>query len=134
MSRCPPWSCPGYGDEACQECAAQKAESWRNDICTAGPIPEISHDSDSLDEDISDAPPQSPCIEEGDRILATSLMLQMETLPSMTIGASSTISQHLAEAFKANSEAQYPPIPEYLTEFTSVFSKKSFDILLEPKQ
>ena len=52
----------------------------------------------------------------------------------MTIGASSTISQCLAETFKANCKAQSPPIPEYLTEFTSVFSKKSFDILLEPKQ
>ena len=40
----------------------------------------------------------------------------------------------LAEAFKANCEAQSPPIPEYLTEFTSIFSKKSFDILPEPKQ
>ena len=61
-------------------------------------------------------------------------MLQMEAFLSATIGASSTISQHLEEAFKAKSEAQSPPIPEYLTEFTSVFSKKSFDILPEPKQ
>ena len=52
----------------------------------------------------------------------------------MTSGASSTISQCLAEAFKANSKAQSPQIPEYLTEFTSVFFKKSFDILPEPKQ
>ena len=92
MSRCPLQSCPGCRDEACQKHAAQKAESWRNDICTAGPIPEISHDSDSPDENVSDAPLESPCIEEGDRILATSLMLQMKMLPSTTIGASSTIS------------------------------------------
>ena len=37
MSRCPPRSCPGCRDEVCQEHAAQKAESQRNDICTAGP-------------------------------------------------------------------------------------------------
>ena len=64
----------------------------------------------------------------------TSLMSCLEAFPSMTIGASSTISQCLAEAFKANCKVQSPPIPEYLTEFTSVFSKKSFDILPEPKQ
>ena len=49
----------------------------------------------------------------------------------MDIRALSTISQCLAEAFKANSEATSPPIPEYLKEFTSVFSKKSFDVLPE---
>ena len=138
MSRCPPWSCPGCRDEAHQEHATQKTKSWRNDICTAGPIPEISHNSDSPDEDVSDIPPESLCIEEGDRILATSLMLclegfpsvtffsdtlPLEAFPSTTIGASSTISQHLAEAFKANFKAQSPPIPEYPTEFTSVFQE-----------
>jgi hypothetical protein len=46
---------------------------------------------------------------------------------------SSTISQCLAEAFKANSKAE-SPIPEYLKDFTSVFSKTSFDILPEPKE
>ena len=149
MSRCPPWSCPGYRDEAHQEHAAQKAESQRNDICTASSIPEISHNSDSPDEDVSDAPPESLCIEEGDHILATSLMSclegfpsatffsdtsPLEAFPSATIGASSTICQCLAEAFKAKSEVQSPPIPEYLTEFTFVFSKKSFNILPESKQ
>ena len=46
-------------NKARQEHAAQKAESQRNDICTASPIPEISHNSDSPDEDVSDAP-QNP--------------------------------------------------------------------------
>ena len=61
-------------------------------------------------------------------------MSPLEAFLSMTIRASSTISQCLAEAFKANCKAQSPPIPEYLTEFTSVFSKKLFNILPEPKQ
>ena len=52
----------------------------------------------------------------------------------MDIRASSTISQCLAKAFKANSKATSPPIPEYLKEFTSIFSKKSFDILPESKE
>ena len=50
----------------------------------------------------------------------------------MDIHASSTIAQRLAEAFQANTEA-VTPIPEYLKEFTSMFSKQSFDVLLELK-
>jgi hypothetical protein len=50
------------------------------------------------------------------------------------ICALSTISTHLAEAFKANSEANTPFILDYLKEFLDVFSKKSFDTLPEHKQ
>jgi hypothetical protein len=52
----------------------------------------------------------------------------------MDIRAFSTISQHLTEAFKTNSKIDSPLIPEYLKEFTSMFSKNSFDVLLEPKK
>jgi hypothetical protein len=41
---------------------------------------------------------------------------------------------HLAEAFKANSEAIAPLIPDYLKEFSDVFSKKFFDTLPKHKQ
>ena len=68
-------------------------------------------------------------MEEDDRILATGLFPH----PSMDIRASSTISQRLAEAHQANTEASNPVL-EYLKEFTSVFSKQSFDTLLEPKE
>ena len=68
-------------------------------------------------------------MEEGDQILATGLL----PTPSMDICALSTILQRLAEAFQANMEA-VTPVPEYLKEFTSVFSKQSFNVLLEPKE
>ena len=45
---------------------------------------------------------------------------------------SSTISQRLVEGFQTNAEA-VTPVLEYLKEFTSVFSKQTFDILPEPK-
>ena len=80
---------------------------------------------------MSDAPSESPSIEEGDCILVTGLL---PSTSSMDIRASSTISQRLVEAFKANSEAESPPIPEYLKEFTSVFSKKSSDALPEIRE
>ena len=133
MSRCPPQCCPGCRDKVHQQRVAQKAESQWKDTCTAGPIPEIDHDSDSSissnssDQDSSDVPPES--LEDRDHILATCLLPPPS---SADIRASSTISQQLAEAFKANSEADSPLILEYLKEFTSVFSKKTFDILPEP--
>ena len=87
----------------------------------------INHDS----EDPEDTDPEETAvsIEEGDRILATRLLPH----PSMDIRASSTISQRLAEAFQTNSEI-LSPILDYLKEFTSVFSKQSFDTLLEPRE
>ena len=51
----------------------------------------------------------------------------------MDVRALSTISQRLAKAHHANMEA-LNLVPEYLKEFTSVFSKQSFDTLLEPKE
>ena len=101
---------------------------WRVDGRTPAlqaPIPKIDHDSYSSDQDNSDIPP-----EEGDHILATGLL----PLPSPTDIRASSISQQLAEAFKANSKVESPPILEYLKEFTSVFSKKTFDVLPEPKE
>ena len=51
----------------------------------------------------------------------------------MDIWASSTISQRLAKAFHSNEEA-LTPIPDYLKEFPSVFSKQSFDVLPDSKE
>ena len=87
-------------------------------------MPVIDHDSE--DSDLEETPAS---VEEGDRILATGLLPH----PSMDIRASSTISQRLAEAFQTNSEV-LSPIPDYLKEFTSVFSKQSFDALPEPRE
>jgi hypothetical protein len=131
MSRCPPWSCSGCRDEVCQECIVWKAKIWRMDACTAGPMLEISHNLDNLEEKTSESDQELLFLEGENRIIVTSLL---PPPPLIDIRASSTISQHLAEAFKTNSEMDSPPIPEYLKEFTSMFSKNSFDILLEPKE
>ena len=94
------------------------------DICSAGSLLEIDHDSsDSVDPN-QESEPLS--MEEGDRILATGLFPH----PSMDIRALSTISQRLVEAHQANMEASNP-VPEYLN---SMFSKQLFDTLLEPKE
>ena len=127
MSRCPPCCCSRCRGELCQERIIRKAEARRMDVCSAGPMPVINHDSKDFED--SD-PEETPVfIEEGDRILATGLLPH----PSMDIRASSTISQRFAEAFQTNSKVLSPTLG-YLKEFTSVFSKQSFDALLESRE
>ena len=128
MSRCPPRCCSGCRDKLHQERIAQKAETRRINTCSIRPALEINHDS-NLDSKFDTADPKDEpiSVEEGNLILATSL------LPSPSIEIQASISQRLAEAFQANTEMT-TPIPDYLKEFTSMFSKQSFDILLEPRE
>ena len=126
MSRCPP-CCSRCWNELHQKRIIRKAEAQRMDIFSAGSLLEIDHDSnDSVDPSQES---ESLSMEEGDHIFATGLL----PYPLMDIRASSTISQRLAEAHQANMEA-LNLVPEYLKEFTSVFSKQSFDTLPEPKE
>src|SRR5271156_6002943 len=90
MSRCPPRCCPGCQDEVRQEHTARKAEIRRTEACSNGPAPSVHHDSDS-EMDLS----ALPSLDEGDHILATSLLPS----PSMDIRVTSSILQRLAEAF-----------------------------------
>ena len=70
MSWCPPQCCSGCRDKIRQERLIQKAESRRIDICSAG-----HHDSAlDLELDQADLRDEPISIEEGDRILATSLL------------------------------------------------------------
>ena len=89
--------------------------------------------SDSREEDSEDADcPELVELKDIDCIFAISLLP-----PAAEIRASSIILQCLAEAFKLNYEASPPPdctIPNYLKKFKDVFSKESFDTLLELKQ
>ena len=102
------------------------------DICSAGPLPEVDHNSE-CDSDSDFGSPGSEnealSMEEGNHILATRLLPPL----SVDIQASSMISQRLAETYQANAEV-LNPVPEYLKEFTSMFSKMSFNVLPEPKE
>ncbi|KAG5715679.1 hypothetical protein E4T56_gene463 [Termitomyces sp. T112] len=80
-----------------------------------------------------DAESPDETIEVGDRIYATTLS------PPPTVAeiwASQTTSQCLAEAFAANSQPKLfcSTVPNHLHDFEDVFSKASFDSLLECKQ
>ena len=116
-----------------QERIAHKAEARRIEICSIGPLLEVDHDSkrrlEPYSEPISDPVDESISVEEGDHILATSLLPP----PPMDIQASSTVSQRLVEAFQTNEET-LTLVPNYLKEFTAILSKQSFDVLPEPKE
>ena len=94
MSRCPPRCCPGCRDEARQERLISKARNRRKDKISAGPMPEMDHNSDVTNGD--DLPGDVSRYEEGDWFLAVNLP---PSQPSMDLCASSTISQWLAQAF-----------------------------------
>ena len=102
----------------------------RIDICSVGLVPKVDHNSEDDSElDAADLEDEPISVEEGDWILATGLL---PPLP-MEICTTSTIWQRLAEAFQTNMEAT-TPVLKYLKEFTSVFSKQTFNDLLEPKE
>ena len=94
MTRCPPHCCSGCREELRQERIKQKVETKRMDTCSAGPLPEVNHDSD-CDLDSDPGSEDKTFLREGDHILVTRLL----PLPSMDIRASSTIPQRLAEAY-----------------------------------
>jgi len=92
-----------------------------------GPVLELHTDAEEEEPKEAEEP-----IKLGDHIFAIGLV----PAPA-EIRATSSVSQRLAEAFKRNSEASAltrRPVPEYLKEFDSVFSKESFDALPESKK
>ena len=130
MSRCSGGCCSGCRDEIHEERREWKVQARRIVDCSKGEIPDLDRD-DEDDEDV-DAE-----IEDGDRIFATGLHQPLEE-----IRAASTISQHLAEAFKRNRDSpdtkkdtpvSAEDILAHLREFSAVFSKESFDVLPDPK-
>ena len=127
MPYCLPHCCTGCQEDAQQEQIAHKAQICRKEACSSGPVPELHHDAD----DYNDSDDEAECLDQSDQIFTSSLL---PPHPSKDICALSTISTYLTEAFKANLEANAPPIPDYLKKFLDVFSKKSFNTLSEHKQ
>jgi len=130
MSRCLPRCCTGCRTELKEERDTKREDVRRINACRTGPIPAFVEDTDEDESDFGPDDLLDEQLEDGDRIWATCLLPKPEY-----IRASSTISQRLAEAFKRNSELlDYEKhIPPHLRDFHSVFSKESFDDLLESK-
>jgi len=109
--------------------------------CRAGPFPAFVEDTEDEDDEPHAMPENAPFngpvdpdfpdepLEEGDRIWATGLFPQAEH-----IRTTATVSQRIAEGFRQNSQpADDERIPQHLRDFSSVFSKESFDELPAPK-
>jgi len=87
-------------------------------------VPENTPFNGLVNPDFPDEP-----VEEGNRIWATGLFPQAEH-----IRVTATVFQCLAESFRQNSQpADDKRIPLHLRDFSSVFSKESFDKLLMSK-
>ena len=138
MTRCLPHCCAGCQAERKEEQNEKKEDVQRINFCRTGPLPTFVEDADDEEDEPAPEPPQpsdldpetfpDEPLEEGDRIWATGLFPQAEH-----IQATSTISQRLAEGFRQNSQPtdSSKHIPPYLCDFSSVFSKDSFDELPE---
>jgi len=126
MSRCPTRCCSGCRDKARVERITRKAKIRWTEAVSDGPLLELH--TDSKEEEPEEA---EELIKPGDCIFAIGLV------PApVEIRATSSVSQHLAKAFKQNSESAPSgwSVLEYLKEFDSIFSKESFDALPESKK
>jgi hypothetical protein len=124
MSRCSARCCSGCRDEIREERKAEKLQARCIAWCSAGTFPALVEDEEDEEQkgDRFD-------LQGGDRLFSMGL-----PLPAEEIRASSTITQRLAEAFRKNSAlAPTGTVPDYLSDFTQVFAKESFDALPEPR-
>jgi hypothetical protein len=70
MSRCPPWCCTGCREDAWQEQITRKAEIRQKETCSNGPILELHHDMD----DVDDFDNEGKCIDQDNQIFASGLL------------------------------------------------------------
>jgi len=126
MSRCSGTCCSGCQEEIREERRQRKLIARRISTCSEGDVPQLLSDDEEDDE-------LNPESEDGDRIFVTAIGPLAEE-----IRATSTISQRLAESFKLKSESNptleetigdAEAFPDRFREFSSVFSKESFDSL-----
>jgi hypothetical protein len=131
MTRCLPRCCVGCRDEIREEQKALKKEEVSINACRAGPFPTAMEDTPEPLEDEPPAPDIPFDLEEGDCVWATGLLPK-----AGYIGATSTISQRLAESF-ARSTEPHPTlptggrglkdlVPDYVKMFGQVFSEEGF--------
>ncbi|GLB45128.1 putative retrotransposable element tf2 155 kda protein type 1-like [Lyophyllum shimeji] len=136
MSRCPA-HCQTCREEVKVECKAKAKTRATMRACHSSGIPTPEPELDDIPEfPEPDSAPGSDgvdAMEEGDRLLATTLF----GYPAAEeIRASQTTSQRLVEAFMRNSAPKSfrDAVPDHLHDFEDVFSKAAFDKLPERKQ
>ena len=137
MTRCLPQCCISCQTKHQDEHKAEKKQAHQVKACHTGPFPVFVEDAEDEDDKPHATPKNAPFngpvnpnfpdepLEEGNHIWATGLFPQVEH-----ICTTATVSQCLAEGFRQNSQpADNEYIPLHLHDFSSVFSKESFDEL-----
>jgi len=101
--------------------------------CRDGPTPLLQEELEL--EELEETPPQpyAPTWEPGDQLF---LMRLLPELTQTDLRAMATTSQRLAEGARHSKETQAAtaPLPTYIVEFQSVFTKEDFDILPEHRK
>ena len=157
MSQCPAkcHMCRSEVWKECQECQRVEQLVW---VYCSGPHPLLSEEESKVDStpdsdtvsDSTSAPtsklhstfelefhssfnPDVVCLGPEDALAEGDCLLYVDLPPEVEhIHTSVTTSQRLAEALQNYTKTE-AEIPEYLQEFEDVFSKESFDTLLEQK-
>jgi hypothetical protein len=130
MTRCLPRCCIGCRDEVRTERWNLKKEEASINACRTGPFPKMTDKASEPEDDlpVTDLPFD---LEEGDRVWATGLLLEVQH-----VQATSTISQRLAESFSKHMESKPTlptsgmgssgSVPDYVKMFGQVFSEEGF--------
>jgi len=118
--------CALWKEQTCQK----RTELQALQSCRDGPTPLLQEESESEEK-----PPQThhPSWELGDQLFLTRLLPEPD---QVELQAAATTSQRFAEGARCSVEAQAAatPLPAYIVEFQSMFTKEDFDILPEHRK
>jgi len=129
MTRCP-LRCEGGRTLRKEQTCQKRIELQALQSCRDGPTPLPQEESESEEEP---PPMHHPSWELRDQLFLTRLLPEPN---QVDLRATATTSQHLIEGARCSAEAQATttPLPAYVAEFQSVFTKEDFDILPEHRK
>jgi len=132
MTCCPLW-CEGGRTLQKEQTRQRRTELQALRLCRDGPTPLLQEELEL--EELEEMPlrPYAPDWEPGDRLF---LMRLLPELTQTDLQAMAMTSQRLVEGARRSKETQAAttPLPTYVAEFQSVFTREDFDILPEHRK
>ena len=127
---CCPLRCEGGRTLQKEQTRQKRIELRALRSCCDGPTPLLQEESEFEEEPLQ---MHHPSWELGDRLFLTRLLPEPD---QVDLRATATTSQRLTEGARRSAEAQAAatPLPAYVVEFRSVFTKEDFDMLLEHRK
>jgi len=132
MTRCP-LRCEGGRALRKEQTRQKRTELRALRSCRDGPMPLLQEELELEEPEETPPQPYAPDWEPGDRLFLMRLLPE----PTQTdLRAMATTSERLAEGARRSKETQAAttPLPAYVTEFQSMFTKEDFDILPEHRK